>query len=147
MLGRDIRVFETQVAAVHAEPTETEPAQAEPASKKSAQADKRNSNRNSDNNSANKKNANTQIRINVLKQLTLTTPEGKKTIDADMLIIASGFKGAQTYVRASADESVSNLFTAGDANIGSSLVVRAMANAREVARAVDTHLMGYTSIS
>ena len=82
-----------------------------------------------------------------LTQLTLITPEGEKTVNADMLVIASGFKGAESYVADSADAKHKNLFTAGDANIGSSLVVRAMANARETARQVDTFLMGYTSIS
>ena len=82
-----------------------------------------------------------------LTQLKLNTSDGEKTVNADMLVIASGFKGAESYVAASADEKRQNLFTAGDANIGSSLVVRAMANAREIARQVDTFLMGYTSIS
>ena len=82
-----------------------------------------------------------------LAQLKLSTPEGEKTVNADMLVIASGFRGAESYVAASADAKRKNLFTAGDANIGSSLVVRAMANAREIARQVDTFLMGYTSIS
>lgn len=82
-----------------------------------------------------------------LAQLKLNTPKGEKTVNADMLVIASGFKGAESYVADSADVKLKNLFTAGDANIGSSLVVRAMANARETARQVDTFLIGYTSIS
>ncbi len=91
--------------------------------------------------------ADSKAELPALNQLTLSTPKGEKTVKADMLIIASGFKGAQEYVAASANAKRKNLFTAGDANIGSSLVVRAMANAREIAREVDTFLMGYTSIS
>ena len=82
-----------------------------------------------------------------LRELVLTSPEGEKTCEADMLIVASGFKGPEAYADATADEACGNLFKAGDASIGASLVVRAMADARKVASAVDTHLVGYTNIA
>ena len=127
VFDHDIRMFETQVSAI--------------SGKKAA---KGNTKRN-DKDAANTKDS--KADLPELSQLTLSTPEGEKTVSADMLVIASGFKGAENYVAASADEKCKNLFTAGDANIGSSLVVLAMANAREIARKVDTFLMGYTSIS
>ena len=121
----DIRMFETQVAAVSGKKAGKGAAAGKTAANKAA----------------------TKGATPALSKLTLTTPEGEKTVNADMLVIASGFKGAQEYVAASADAKLKNLFVAGDANIGSSLVVRAMADARNTARATDTFLMGYTSIS
>ena len=121
----DIRMFETQVAAVSGKKAGKGAAAGKTAANKAA----------------------TKGATPALSKLTLTTPEGEKTVNADMLVIASGFKGAQEYVAASADAKRKNLFVAGDANIGSSLVVRAMADARNTARATDTFLMGYTSIS
>lgn len=82
-----------------------------------------------------------------LKQLTLTTPDGEVTVDAQMLIIASGFSGAEAYVTEGCElTEEQGVFFAGDAVQGSTLVVRAMAQAREVARKVDTFLVGYSNI-
>ena len=42
--------------------------------------------------------------------------------------------------------SVENVFTAGDAHSGQSLVVRAIRDGRDCAREVDESLMGYTNL-
>ncbi|MDO4502679.1 MAG: glutamate synthase subunit beta [Coriobacteriia bacterium] len=104
-LGRDIRRFQTQVAAVAPD---------------------------ADGN---------------LAQLTLTTPDGPQEVAAQLLVIASGFTGAETYATEGADlDALPNLFQAGDMATGASLVVRAMAHARSTARAVDEYLTGYSTI-
>ena len=86
----------------------------------------------------------------------------EKIIPADLVLIAAGFVGAQDYVmdafhveRTSrntvADKeyqtSVPKIFTAGDMRRGQSLVVWAIREGREAAKAVDRSLMGYTSLS
>ncbi len=82
-----------------------------------------------------------------LVQLTLDTPEGNVSVAADMLVIASGFSGPETYATEQVDlAACKNVFRAGDMSIGASLVVRAMADARKVARDVDARLMGYSGI-
>ena len=83
-----------------------------------------------------------------LKQLVLTSEDGEQTVDADLLVIASGFSGRQAYVmEACALGEQDGVFLAGDARLdASTLVVKAMADARAVARAVDIYLMGYSSI-
>jgi glutamate synthase (NADPH/NADH) small chain len=82
-----------------------------------------------------------------LKQIVVSTPGGEQVLDADMLIIASGFSGAEDYV-ADMVSSVQQdkLFTAGDMDTGASLVVLAMAGGKHAAAEVDKYLMGYTSI-
>ena len=83
-----------------------------------------------------------------LSGLTLTTPDGETKAQAELLVIASGFSGAEPYVFEGFDKEAStNVFSAGDCTLGASLVVRAMADARNTARAVDEYLMGYTGIS
>ena len=152
-LDHDIRMFETQVSAVVGKKASN--ASAKSKSKKTAPKAKSSKNEATSangatglsNESATSATSSSAPATSTLTQLQLATPQGEKTIDADMLVIASGFKGAQEYVAASANEKLNNLFIAGDANIGSSLVVRAMADARATARSVDTFLMGYTSIS
>ena len=141
----DIRMFETQVAAVSGKKASRGAAKGAASSSKGAAAAK--SSKAAASASGKTASSTSKAAAPALTQLTLTTPEGEKTVNADMLVIASGFKGSQEYVAASADAKRKNLFVAGDANIGSSLVVRAMADARNTARATDTFLMGYTSIS
>lgn len=103
--GRDIRRFETQVSAVH---------------------------------------ANTN---GMLQTLTLSTPEGPVDINAELLIVASGFAGTETYALQSFNaETGTNVFQAGDMATGASLVSSAMAHARNVAREVDTYLTGYSTL-
>lgn len=85
------------------------------------------------------------------------------TMDADLVLIAAGFLGAQKYVADAFGVSlnertnvatkpgkystdVNNVFVAGDMHRGQSLVVWAIREGREVAREVDLSLMGYTNI-
>ena len=84
-------------------------------------------------------------------------------IPADYVLIAAGFLGTQDYVakafgvklnertnvetaKDSYKTSVDKVFTAGDMHRGQSLVVWAIREGREVAKAVDTFLMGYTNL-
>ena len=83
-----------------------------------------------------------------LCRIALNTPEGEVEIAAEMLVIASGFCGPEEYATEGFDAtSCENVFTAGDASIGASLVVRAMADARRAAHEVDAYLMGYSPIA
>lgn len=87
----------------------------------------------------------------------------EKVVDVDLVLIAAGFIGSQKYVTdafqvkvnkrtnvATAEgnyqTSVSNLYTAGDMRRGQSLVVWAIHEGREAAKAVDKSLMGYTNL-
>lgn len=86
------------------------------------------------------------------------------TIEADIVLIAAGFLGSQKYVAdafgvklnertnvateaGEYNTNVENVFVAGDMHRGQSLVVWAIREGREVARAVDLSLMGYTNLS
>ena len=82
-----------------------------------------------------------------LESITLSTPEGPKDIPAELLIVASGFTGAETYATHAVDLSeYPNVFEAGDMVTGASLVASAMAHARKTARATDIFLTGYSTI-
>ncbi|MCM1039324.1 MAG: glutamate synthase subunit beta [Ruminococcus sp.] len=87
----------------------------------------------------------------------------EKVLDADIVLIAAGFLGAQKYVadafKVELDQrtnvktapgafrtSVENVFTAGDMHTGQSLVVKAIRQGRECAREVDESLMGYSNL-
>ena len=87
----------------------------------------------------------------------------EKVIPAELVLIAAGFLGSQKYVtdafqvavneRANVDTaldgyatSVPRVFAAGDMRRGQSLVVWAIREGREAARAVDESLMGYTNL-
>ena len=90
--------------------------------------------------------------------------EGSETVvKADLVLIAAGFLGAQKYVTDAFGvalnprtcvntapgeyaSSVPKVFTAGDMHRGQSLVVWAIREGREAARAVDRYLMGYTGL-
>ncbi|MCI5996021.1 MAG: glutamate synthase subunit beta [Blautia sp.] len=84
-------------------------------------------------------------------------------VDVDLVLIAAGFLGSQKYVtdafKVEVDgrtnvktepgqyqTSVPNVFTAGDMHRGQSLVVWAIREGREAAKAVDRSLMGYTNL-
>ena len=84
-------------------------------------------------------------------------------VDCDMVLIAAGFLGSQEYVTKAFgvqtnersnvkteagryETNVKNVFTAGDMHRGQSLVVWAIKEGREAAKAVDKSLMGYTNI-
>ena len=87
----------------------------------------------------------------------------ERIVPADLVLIAAGFLGSEQYVtdafgvarnaRANVDTkpgqyetSVPGVFTAGDMHRGQSLVVWAIHEGREAARAVDRSLMGYTNL-
>ena len=85
-------------------------------------------------------------------------------VDVDIVLIAAGFLGSESYVTKafgvdvnertnvktgnpdSYATSVKNVFTAGDMHRGQSLVVWAIHEGREAAKAVDYSLMGYTNL-
>ena len=85
------------------------------------------------------------------------------TVDADLLLIAAGFLGSESYVTESFGveldgrtnvltaygthkTSVDKVFAAGDMRRGQSLVVWAIREGRDVAAEVDESLMGYTNL-
>ena len=85
------------------------------------------------------------------------------TVEVELVLIAAGFLGSEKYItEAFGTEtdartnisspsgkhltSVENVFTAGDAHSGQSLVVRAIRDGRDCAREVDESLMGYTNL-
>ena len=87
----------------------------------------------------------------------------EEVIPVDLVLIAAGFLGSQKYVtdafqvalspRTNVDTkpgqyatSVDRVFTAGDMHRGQSLVVWAIREGREAARAVDESLMGYSNL-
>ena len=87
----------------------------------------------------------------------------EKEIPCEIVLIAAGFLGTQKYVtdafgvelnertniKTDADSyatSVNGIFTAGDCHTGQSLVVKAIRQGRDCARAVDQYLMGYTNL-
>ena len=87
----------------------------------------------------------------------------EKEVPADLVLIAAGFLGSESYVTnafgvkvnertnvATAPDSfatnVKNVFAAGDMHRGQSLVVWAIREGRDVAREVDYQLMGYTNL-
>ena len=87
----------------------------------------------------------------------------EKVIPVDLVLIAAGFLGSQKYITdafhvavtgrtnvetkpEAYETSVSRVFTAGDMHRGQSLVVWAIREGREAARAVDESLMGYTNL-
>ncbi len=87
----------------------------------------------------------------------------EQKMDADLVLIAAGFLGSQKYVtdafgialdertnvkteQGQYETNVKRVFTAGDMHRGQSLVVWAIREGREAARAVDESLMGYTNL-
>ncbi|MGN1415704.1 MAG: glutamate synthase subunit beta [Oscillospiraceae bacterium] len=91
-------------------------------------------------------------------------PGSEKIIPADLVLIAAGFLGTESYitdafgvklnartnVETAAPDSyqtnVEKIFTAGDMHRGQSLVVWAIREGRDAARAVDEYLMGYSTL-
>ena len=87
----------------------------------------------------------------------------EKELPCELLLIAAGFVGAQSYVteafgvnrtpRGNVETaeggfatSVPGIFCAGDMHTGQSLVVKAIRQGREAAQAIDRDLMGYTNL-
>ena len=98
-------------------------------------------------------------------RMTMTEIEGSEYIvDCDVVLIAAGFLGCQTYVAESFGvelnertnvktpcpnsytTNVSKVFVAGDMHRGQSLVVWAIREGREAAMAVEELLLGYTNL-
>ena len=100
----------------------------------------------------------------VTGRMKMVPVEGsEKTIPAELVLIAAGFLGSEKYVTdafgvetdgrtnvktesGKHQSSVPGIYTAGDMHIGQSLVVRAIAEGRAVAKEVDEDLMGYTNL-
>ena len=98
-------------------------------------------------------------------RMSMVPVEGsEKEVPADLVLIAAGFLGAQSYVADAfgvelnartnvATEAgkyatnVEKVFTAGDMHRGQSLVVWAIHEGRNVAKEVDKYLMGYTNLA
>lgn len=98
-------------------------------------------------------------------RMMMVPVEGSETeLPADLVLIAAGFTGTQSYVakafgvelnertnvKTEAGQyltNVENVFAAGDMHRGQSLVVWAIREGREVAKEVDTHLMGYSNLA
>ncbi len=87
----------------------------------------------------------------------------KRVVDANLVLIAAGFTGSQKYVTdafgvtvdartnvATKEETyetnVPGVFAAGDVRRGQSLVVWAIQEGKQAAKAVDYSLMGYTNL-
>ena len=97
-------------------------------------------------------------------KMRMAPVEGSEyVVDVDLVLIAAGFLGSQKYVTdafkveldgrtnvktapGEYQTSVPGVFTAGDMHRGQSLVVWAIREGREAARAVDESLMGYTNL-
>ncbi|WP_394522487.1 glutamate synthase subunit beta [Lacrimispora sp. JR3] len=88
----------------------------------------------------------------------------EKAVPADLVLIAAGFLGAQSYVaeafgvklnerrnvetlKDKYKTNVDKVFVAGDMHRGQSLVVWAIREGREVAKEVDMDLMGYSNLA
>lgn len=98
------------------------------------------------------------------KRMTMTRIEGsEELLKVDLVLIAAGFLGSEKYVadtfqvalnertnvkteEGSYATNVDRVFTAGDMHRGQSLVVWAIAEGRQAARAVDESLMGYSNL-
>lgn len=98
-------------------------------------------------------------------RMTMAEVAGSEyVVDCDLVLIAAGFLGSQDYVTKAFkvetnersnvkteagkyETNVKNVFTAGDMHRGQSLVVWAIKEGREAAKAVDISLMGYTNIN
>ncbi len=97
-------------------------------------------------------------------RMNMVPVEGcERTIPAQLVLIAAGFLGSESYVteafKVETDarsnvktvpggyaSSTDKVFTAGDMHRGQSLVVWAISEGRNAARAVDEALMGYTNL-
>ena len=97
------------------------------------------------------------------RNMMVEIPGSEYEVDVDIVLIAAGFLGSESYVtkafgvevnertnvKTEQDKystSVKNVFVAGDMHRGQSLVVWAIREGRDVAREVDFSLMGYTSL-
>lgn len=91
-------------------------------------------------------------------------PGSEYSVDVDLVLIAAGFLGSESYVAKAFgvevnertnvktvpgeyETNVKNIFAAGDMHRGQSLVVWAIREGREAAQEIDLSLMGYTNLS
>ena len=98
------------------------------------------------------------------RTMMVEIPGSEYTVDVDLVLIAAGFLGSESYVTKACGvevnartnvltepgryaTNVKNVFAAGDMHRGQSLVVWAIREGREAAREVDESLMGYTNLS
>ena len=98
------------------------------------------------------------------RTMMVEIPGSEYTVDVDLVLIAAGFLGSESYVtKAFGVEvnertnvktepgmhktNVKNVFVIGDMHRGQSLVVWAIREGREAAKEVDESLMGYTNLS
>ncbi len=98
------------------------------------------------------------------RMMMVEIPGSEYTVDVDLVLIAAGFLGSESYVtkafgvevnertnvKTEAGKYATNVdrvFTAGDMHRGQSLVVWAIREGREAAREVDESLMGYTNLN
>ena len=98
------------------------------------------------------------------RSMMVEIPGSEYTVDVDLVLIAAGFLGSESYVtKAFGVEvnertnvktepgmhktNVKNVFVTGDMHRGQSLVVWAIREGREAAKEVDESLMGYTNLS
>ena len=96
-------------------------------------------------------------------RMSMVPLEGsEKEVPAQLVLIAAGFLGSESYVTESFGVEVDDrtnvkteegkhqasakVFAAGDVHIGQSLVVRAIAEGKAAAKEVDEYLMGYSSL-
>ena len=97
-------------------------------------------------------------------RMNMVPVEGtEEVLEADLVLIAAGFLGSEKYVTdafgvevnqrtnvktedGEYETTVPRVFTAGDMHRGQSLVVWAIAEGREAAKAVDESMMGYTNL-
>lgn len=105
------------------------------------------------------------VRDKVTGKIRMEEISGSEQIlPADLVLIAAGFLGSESYVtdafgvktdqrtNVATDSletfqtNVKKVFTAGDMHRGQSLVVWAIREGREVAKAVDNYLMGYSNL-
>ena len=90
-------------------------------------------------------------------------PGQEETVKADLVLIAAGFTGCESYLPAALGAPLTKrgvletqdggyatalprVFAAGDARRGPSLVVWAIAEGTGAARAIDASLMGYSNL-
>ena len=94
--------------------------------------------------------------------MTMVPVKGsEKTIDVDLVLIAAGFVGCEENIAQAFDlqlnqrgqveakdylTSHKQIYVAGDMRRGQSLVVWAIREGREAAKAVDIDLMGYSNL-
>ncbi len=98
------------------------------------------------------------------RMMMVPVPGSETEVEVDLVLIAAGFLGAQSYVAEAFgveldqrtnvkteagkyQTNVDKVFTAGDMHRGQSLVVWAIREGREAAKAVDASLVGYSNLA